>query len=100
MKSLSGTGPLLFSFESMALRDADQKRREPDSFLKGFANSFIASASLLLRPSTNGAVSLHRFQKNNREAFTHPVVTVFGFLLPNPKRAIFFEPDGHKDFSA
>ena len=89
MKSLSGTN-LLFSFESMALRDAVRAIPGARMFAEGLYEFLYGRANLALRFDKWCEVVASLPKKQSR-VFTHPVVTVFGFLA-QPETHIFFKP--------
>ncbi len=89
LKTLSGTN-LLFSFESMALRDALKTDQGSRLFAEGLYEFLYGRSSLPHRFDDwcNVVASL---PKKQSRVFTHPVVTVFGFLA-QPETHIFFKP--------
>jgi len=89
LKSLSGTN-LLFSFESMALRDAVRTTAGARKFSKGLYDFLYGRASLASRFDEWCSV-VELLPKKQSRVFTHPVVTVFGFLA-QPETHIFFKP--------
>jgi len=89
MKSLSGTN-LLFSFESMALRDAIRTSPGARTFSEGLYEFLYGRASLSRRFNEWCEVVASLPKKQSR-VFTHPVVTVFGYLA-QPETHIFFKP--------
>lgn len=89
MKSLSGTN-LLFSFENMALRDAMRDPRGARSFAEGLYE-FLYGRTAMPRRFDNWWSVVASLPKKQSRVFTHPVVTVFGFLA-QPETHIFFKP--------
>ena len=89
LKSLSGTN-LLFSFESMALRDAVRTSAGAKMFAKGLYEFLYGRASMSRRFDEWCEVVASLPKKQSR-VFTHPVVTVFGYLA-QPETHIFFKP--------
>lgn len=89
MKSLSGTN-LLFSFESMALRDAVRTEPGARKFSEGLFQ-FLHGRASLARRFEDWCEVVASLPKKQSRVFTHPVVTVFGFLA-QPERHIFFKP--------
>jgi hypothetical protein len=89
MKSLSGTN-LLFSFESMALRDAVRTSSGARKFSEGLYE-FLYGRGNLPRRFDEWCDVVASLPKKQSRVFTHPVVTVFGFLA-QPETHIFFKP--------
>ena len=89
MKSLSGTN-LLFSFESMALRDAVRTPAGAKKFSEGLYE-FLYGRAALSRRFDEWCDVVASLPKKQSRVFTHPVVTVFGFLA-QPETHIFFKP--------
>ena len=89
MKSLSGTN-LLFSFESMALRDAVRTTPGARMFAEGLYE-FLYDRASLQRRFDDWCDVVSSLPKKQSRVFTHPVVTVFGFLA-QPETHIFFKP--------
>lgn len=89
MKSLSGTN-LLFSFESMALRDALRTPAGGRSFAEGLYQLLHGRSALETR-FENWCDVVASLPKKQSRVFTHPVVTVFGFLA-QPETHIFLKP--------
>ena len=89
MKSLSGTN-LLFSFESMALRDALRTSPGARTFAEGLFE-FLYGRGSLSRRFDQWCDVVASLPKKQSRVFTHPVVTVFGFLA-QPDMHIFFKP--------
>jgi hypothetical protein len=89
MKSLSGTN-LLFSFESMALRDAVRTTSSAKMFAEGLYE-FLHGRANLSRRFDEWCDVVASLPKKQSRVFTHPVVTVFGFLA-QPETHIFFKP--------
>ena len=89
MKSLSRTN-LLFSFESMALRDALRTPAGSRRFAEGLYEFLYGRPSLPARFDRWCDVIASLPKKQSR-VFTHPVVTVFGFIA-QPETHIFFKP--------
>jgi len=89
IKSLSGTN-LIFSFESMALRDALRTDAGARRFSEGLYEFLYGRASMPRRFDEWCEVVASLPKKQSR-VFTHPVTTVFGFLA-QPETHIFFKP--------
>jgi hypothetical protein len=89
MRSLSGTN-LLFSFESMALRDAVRTPTGAELFSKGLYE-FLYGRTAMARRFEQWCVVLASLPKKQSRVFTHPVATVFGFIA-QPDTHIFFKP--------
>ena len=89
LKSLSGTN-LLFSFESMALRDALTTTPGARRFAEGLYE-FLHGRSLIERRFDEWCETVAALPKKQSRVFTHPVVTVFGFIA-QPQTHIFFKP--------
>lgn len=89
LKSLSGTN-LIFSFESMALRDALKSASGAKHFSEGLYEMLYGRGSLPQR-FDNWCETVAALPKKQSRVLTHPVVTVFGFLA-QPETHIFFKP--------
>jgi hypothetical protein len=89
MRSLSGTN-LLFSFESMALRDALKSNAGAKSFAEGLYE-FLHGRGGLPKRFDDWCDVLASLPKERSRLFTHPVATVFGFIV-QPETHIFFKP--------
>ena len=89
LKSLSGTN-LLFSFESMALRDAVRTADGARRFAEGLYE-FLWGRAALPRRFDEWCEVVGSLPKKQSRVLTHPVVTVFGFLA-QPDTHIFFKP--------
>jgi hypothetical protein len=89
LKSLSGTN-LLFSFESMALRDALKTDKGSRTFAEGLYE-FLHGRSALPRRFEQWCSVVASLPKKQSRVFTHPVVTVFGFIA-QPETHIFLKP--------
>ena len=89
IRALSGTN-LLFSFESMALRDAVKTRNGSKDFATGLYE-FLYGRAALPRRFNEWCDVLASLPKKQSRVFTHPVSTVFGFLA-QPETHIFFKP--------
>jgi hypothetical protein len=89
MRSLSGTN-LLFSFESMALRDALKTPEGSTAFAAGLYEFLYGKgpASSKFDAWCDTVASL---PKKQSRVLTHPISTVFGFLA-KPKKHIFLKP--------
>ena len=89
LRSLSGTN-LLFSFESMALRDALKSTIGAKSFATGLYEHLYGRGGLPKR-FNDWCDVLASLPKKQSRLFTHPVATVFGFIA-QPEKHIFFKP--------
>jgi hypothetical protein len=89
LKSLSGTN-LLFSFENMALRDALKTKAGSRRFAEGLYE-FLHGRSSIERRFDEWCETVASLPKKQSRVFTHPVVTVFGFIA-QPNTHIFFKP--------
>lgn len=89
LKSLSGTN-LLFSFESMALRDAVRTPSGARRFSEGLFE-FLHGRGSLARRFDDWCEAVASLPKKQSRVLTHPVVTVFGFIA-QPETHIFFKP--------
>src|SRR5687768_6374357 len=89
LKSLSGTN-LLFSFESMALRDALKTDVGARTFAEGLYE-FLHGRGALPRRFDDWCEKVASLPKKQSRVFTHPVTTVFGFIA-QPKTHIFLKP--------
>ncbi|HUR99913.1 MAG TPA: hypothetical protein VMZ26_17750 [Pyrinomonadaceae bacterium] len=89
IKSLSGTN-LIFSFESMALRDALRTDAGARFFAEGLYE-FLYGRAAMPRRFDEWCSVVAALPKKQSRVFTHPVVTVFGFLA-QPETHIFFKP--------
>lgn len=89
IKSLAGTN-LLFSFESMALRDAVRTPAGAQLFSTGLYE-FLYGRARLERRFDEWCEVVASLPKKQSRVFTHPVATVFGFLA-QPESHIFFKP--------
>lgn len=89
LKALSGTN-LLFSFESMALRDAVKTPAGARRFAEGLYEYLHGRGSLQHRFDEWCEVVAALPKKQSR-VLTHPVVTVFGFIA-QPDTHFFFKP--------
>ena len=89
LKSLSGTN-LLFSFESMALRDALKTDVGARAFAEGLYE-FLHGRAALPQRFDKWCEIVATLPKKQSRVFTHPVTTVFGFLA-QPEAHIFLKP--------
>jgi hypothetical protein len=89
LKSLSGTN-LLFSFESMALRDALKTDSGARTFAQGLYD-YLYGRTALPRRFDEWCSVVASLPKKQSRVFTHPVVTVFGFIA-QPEIHIFLKP--------
>ena len=89
LKSLSGTN-LLFSFESMALRDAVRTPAGARRFAEGLYELLHGRGSLPQR-FDKWCETVAALPKKQSRVLTHPVTTVFGFLA-QPAKHFFFKP--------
>ena len=89
LRTLSGTN-LIFSFESMALRDALKTEEGSELFAIGLYQFIYGNGSM---PTKFRAWcdSVARLPKKQSRVLTHPVATVFGFLA-KPGKHIFLKP--------
>ena len=97
LKSLSRTN-LLFSFESMALRDALKTDRGARIFSEGLYD-FLYGRSPLPQRFDDWCGAAASLPKKQSRVLTHPVVTVFGFLA-QPENHIFFKPTATRSAAA
>jgi hypothetical protein len=81
---------LLFSFEKMALRDALKSTNGARSFATGLYEFLYGRAPFASRFEHWCEVVASLPRKQSR-VFTHPVVTVFGFLA-EPEKHIYLKP--------
>jgi hypothetical protein len=89
LKSLSGTN-LLFSFESMALRDAVKTDIGSRLFSEGLYE-FLHGRSALPQRFEKWCDIVASLPRKQSRVFTHPVTTVFGFIA-QPQTHIFLKP--------
>lgn len=89
MRSLSGTN-LLFSFESMALRDAVRSTAGAHRFAEGLYE-FLYGRTAIDRRFDHWCEVVASLPKRQSRVLTHPVVTVFGFIA-QPETHFFFKP--------
>jgi hypothetical protein len=89
IRTLSGTN-LLFSFESMALRDALKTEEGSRSFANGLFK-FIYGPGALRSKFESWCTVVESLPKKQSRVFTHPVVTVFG-AIALPSVHIFLKP--------
>ena len=89
LKSLSGTN-LIFSFESMALRDALKTDAGSRAFSEGLYE-FLHGRSALPQRFDAWCETVASLPKKQSRVFTHPVTTVFGFIA-QPETHIFLKP--------
>ena len=89
LKTLSGTN-LLFSFESMALRDAVRSPLGTRRFAEGLFD-FVYGRAPLPRRFDDWCQTVASLPKKQSRVLTHPVITVFGFIA-QPETHIFFKP--------
>ncbi|HEX6124626.1 MAG TPA: hypothetical protein VFZ23_04570 [Pyrinomonadaceae bacterium] len=89
LKSLSGTN-LIFSFESMALRDGLRSASGARRFSEGLYE-LLHGRGALPRRFDDWCETIASLPKKQSRVLTHPVVTVFGFLA-QPATHIFFKP--------
>ena len=90
LKSLAGTN-LLFSFENMALRDALKSSDGAKRFSEGLFDLLYGRAAIQKRFDAWCDVVASLPKKQSR-VFTHPVVTVFGYIA-QPETHIFLKPN-------
>lgn len=90
LKSLSGTN-LLFSFENMALRDALKSQEGAKQFAEGLFD-FLYGRSAMRKRFEDWCDVVASLPKKQSRVFTHPVVTVFGFVA-QPETHIFLKPN-------
>src|SRR5512141_3030794 len=81
---------LLFSFEKMALRDAVKDPAGAEIFAEGLYRLLYGNRSLE-RQFEAWCDSVESLPVRQSRVFTHPVVTVFGFLA-QPQEHIFLKP--------
>ena len=89
LRALSGTN-LLFSFESMALRDAVKTPPGARTFGNGLYK-FIYGSGSPGHKFDDWCASVASLPKKQSRVFTHPVTTVFGFIA-TPETHIFLKP--------
>ena len=89
LKSLSGTN-LLFSFESMALRDALKTDAGARLFAEGLYE-FLQGRGGLPQRFDKWCETVASLPKKQSRVFTHPVTTIFGFLA-QPETHVFLKP--------
>jgi hypothetical protein len=89
LRTLSGTN-LLFSFESMALRDALKTRLGSRTFANGLYDLIYGGGKLESR-FERWCDAVASLPKKQSRVFTHPVTTVFGFIA-QPTQHIFLKP--------
>jgi len=82
---------LLFSFEKMALRDAVKTPEGAQIFAEGL-DGFLHGTGKPERKFERWCAAVALLPKIQSRVFTHPVVTVFGFLA-QPKKHIFLKPN-------
>ena len=90
LRTLAGTN-LLFSFESMALRDALKTTGGAQNFAVGLFE-FIHGRGSLSRRFDDWCHVIAALPKKQSRVLTHPVVTVFGFIA-QPDVHVFFKPN-------
>ena len=89
IRTISRTN-LLFSFESMALRDAVRSPKGAHSFSEGLFEFIYGGGALKARFEKWCSV-VESLPKKQSRVFTHPVVTVFG-QIALPEKHIFLKP--------
>lgn len=89
MKVLAGTN-LIFSFESMALRDAIRQRDGARSFGEGLYR-FIYGTGKTSSKFENWCDVIASLPKKQSRVLTYPIATVFGFLA-RPDMHVFLKP--------
>lgn len=97
LRSLSGTN-LLFSFESMALRDALKSDRGSRAFAEGLFE-FLHGRAALPRRFDEWCSVVASLPKKQSRVFTHPVTTLFGFIA-QPETHIFLKPTATRTAAA
>lgn len=90
LKALSGTN-LLFSFESMALRDALKTAHGARRFAEGLF-AFLHGRTTMDQRFDEWCKVIAGLPKKQSRVLTHPVVTVFGFVA-QPEIHVFFKPN-------
>jgi hypothetical protein len=90
LKALSGTN-LLFSFESMALRDALKTVHGSRRFAEGLFE-FLHGRATMSQRFDEWCEVVAGLPKKQSRVLTHPVVTVFGFVA-QPDLHVFFKPN-------
>jgi|SRR5688572_13284800 len=91
LKTLSGTN-LLFSFENMALRDAVKTSSGARTFADGLYEFLHGRRGGLPRRFDDWCQAVDSLPTKQSRVFTHPVVTVFGFIA-QPDTHIFLKPN-------
>lgn len=81
---------LLFSFEKMALRDAVKSEEGARLFAEGLYD-FLYETSKLEKKFERWCAAVEALPKKQSRVFTHPVVTVFGFIA-QPETHVFLKP--------
>lgn len=89
LRTLSGTN-LIFSFESMALRDALKDREGTRLFAKGLYD-FIYTRGSPEKKFDAWVETIAALPNKQSRVLTHPIATVFGFLA-RPETHIFLKP--------
>ena len=89
LRSLSGTN-LIFSFESMALRDALKTKTGAKIFATGLFD-LLHSRGALSEKFDAWCDAVASLPKKQSRVLTHPIATVFGFLA-QPEKHFFFKP--------
>ena len=89
LRTLSGTN-LIFSFESMALRDALKTDLGSRLFATGLYELVYGRGSMPERFQT-WCDTVAALPKKQSRVLTHPVATVFGFIA-KPEKHIFLKP--------
>jgi hypothetical protein len=89
LRSLSGTN-LIFSFESMALRDALKDKKGARLFAEGLYE-FIYRPGDQETKFDAWVETIAALPKKQSRVLTHPIATVFGFLA-RPEHHIFLKP--------
>lgn len=82
---------LLFSFEKMALRDAVKSPEGARSFAQGLYD-FLYEAGNMERKFSRWCEVVTELPRKQTRVFTHPVVTIFGFIA-QPEMHIFLKPN-------
>ena len=90
LRTLSGTN-LLFSFESMALRDALKTKIGARTFAQGLFR-FVYGRGALPNRFQEWCDVIALLPKKQSRVLTHPVATVFGFIA-QPDTHFFFKPN-------
>jgi len=81
---------LIFSFEKLALRDAVRSRESSKMFAEGLYDFLYAAGKPRLK-FERWCQTIAQLPKIQSRVFTHPVVTVFGFIA-QPEKHIFLKP--------